>query len=275
MESQLRLAQKLQSVGQLAAGIAHEINTPMQYIGDGLAFLDEAIRSLLMLIASYRVVLDAVADPAASEAIHGAEDELDLEYLRANAPAACTSAREGVLRVSHIVTAMKAFSYPDRRDQSPTVLRAALENTLAVAQNEYRHVADVVTDFGDIPEVVCHPGETNQVFLNLIVNAAHAIKDVVKRHGGRGTITIRTRREDDDTVVVAISDTGGGIPDAICDRVFDPFFTTKEVGHGTGQGLTLARAAIVDRHGGTLCFETRLGEGTTFFVRLPIRGLAR
>jgi histidine kinase len=275
MESQLRLAQKLQSVGQLAAGIAHEINTPMQYIGDGLAFLDDAIRSLLTLIASYRVVLDGVTDPSATEAMHRTEDELELEYLCATAPAACTSAREGVLRVSHIVTAMKAFSYPDRGDQSPTVLRAALENTLAVAQNEYRHVADVVTDFGDVPEVMCHPGEINQVFLNLIVNAAHAIKDIVNRHGGHGTITIRTLREDDDTVVVTISDTGGGIPDAICDRVFDPFFTTKEVGHGTGQGLALARAAIVDRHGGTIYFETRLGEGTTFFVRLPIRGLAR
>jgi len=272
MESQLRLAQKLQSVGQLAAGIAHEINTPMQYIGDNLAFLDESIGSLLTVIASYRAALDAVADPQAAAAVERAEHDHDVEYLSGSAPRACTSAREGVLRVSHIVTALKAFSYPDRRDQSPTVLRAALENTLIVAQNEYRHVADVVTDFADLPEVVCHAGEINQVFLNLVVNAAHAIAEVVTHHGGRGTITIRTRCEDADTVLVTVSDTGGGIPEAIRDRVFDPFFTTKQVGHGTGQGLALARTAIVDRHGGTISFETRPGEGTTFFVRLPIHG---
>jgi histidine kinase len=272
MESQLRLAQKLQSVGQLAAGIAHEINTPMQYIGDNVAFLDDALRSLLALVDSYRAAIGTTADPETAAAVHRIEDELDLDYLRDNASEACASARDGVLRVSQIVTAMKTFSHPDQREQSPVALAAALENTLVVAQNEYRHIADVVTDFADIPEVVCHRGELNQVFLNLIVNAAHAIKEVVKQRGGRGAITIRTRREDADTVVIAISDTGGGIPEAIRDRVFDPFFTTKDVGHGTGQGLALARTAIVDRHGGTISFETELGQGTTFFVRLPIDG---
>jgi signal transduction histidine kinase len=272
MESQLRLAQKLQSVGQLAAGIAHEINTPMQYIGDNAAFLDEALRSLLTLVDAYRAAIAATADPATAADVHRLEEELDLEYLRGNASEACTNAREGVQRVSQIVIAMKTFSHPDQREQSPVSLAAALENTLVVAQNEYRHIADVVTDFADLPEVVCHRGELNQVFLNLIVNAAHAIKEVVKQRGGRGTIAIRTRRDGPDTVVIAISDTGGGIPEAIRDRVFDPFFTTKDVGHGTGQGLALARTAIVDRHGGTISFETQLGEGTTFFVRLPIGG---
>jgi signal transduction histidine kinase len=272
MESQLRLAQKLQSVGQLAAGVAHEINTPMQYIGDNIAFLDDALRSLLALVDSYRAAIGTTADAETAAAVHRIEDELDLDYLRGNASEACTSARDGVLRVSQIVTAMKTFSHPDQREQSPVALAAVLENTLVVAQNEYRHIADVVTDFADIPEVVCHRGELNQVFLNLIVNAAHAIKEVVKQRGGRGTITIRTRRADPDTVVIAISDTGAGIPEAIRDRVFDPFFTTKDVGHGTGQGLALARTAIVDRHGGTISFESELGEGTTFFVRLPIHG---
>jgi len=272
MESQLRLAQKLQSVGRLAAGVAHEINTPMQYIGDNLAFLDDTIRSLLTLVASYRAALDAVADPDTAAAAHRTADELDLDYLCVNGPRACASAREGVLRVSHIITAMKAFSYPDQHDQTPTALRAAVENTLVVAQNEYRHVADVVTDLADAPEIVCHPGEINQVLLNLVVNAAHAVEDVVKHRGGRGTITIRTQREGADTVLITVSDTGDGIPDAIRDRVFDPFFTTKDVGQGTGQGLALARTAIVDRHGGTISFESRLGEGTTFFVRLPIHG---
>jgi signal transduction histidine kinase len=272
MESQLRLAQKLQSVGRLAAGIAHEINTPMQYIGNNLAFLDEAFQSLLMVVAGYREALDIAVDPQTAAAVHRTEEEFDLEYLRANAPPAFTSVREGVLRVSHIVAAMKAFSYPDQRVQRPTALRSALENTLMVAQHEYRDVADVVTDFADVPDVVCHPGEINQVFLNLVVNAAHAIEEVVKHRGGRGTITIQTRRENADTVLVTVSDTGDGIPETIRDRVFDPFFTTKEVGHGTGQGLALARVAIVDRHGGTISFDTRLHEGTTFFVRLPIHG---
>jgi histidine kinase len=272
MESQLRLAQKLQSVGQLAAGIAHEINTPMQYIGDNIAFLDDALRSLLTLVESYRGTIGATADPPTAAAVHRLEDEHDLEYLRVSVPEACANARDGVQRVSQIVTAMKTFSHPDQREQSPIVLAAALENTLTVAQNEYRHVADVFTDFAALPDVVCHRGELNQVFLNLIVNAAHAIREVVKQRGGRGLITVRTRRDGPDTIVVSVADTGGGIPEAIRDRVFDPFFTTKEVGQGTGQGLALARTAIVDRHGGTISFETRIGEGTTFFVRLPIHG---
>jgi len=273
MESQLRLAQKLQSVGQLAAGIAHEINTPMQYIGDNIGFLDDAVGSLLTLVDSYRAAIGATADPTTAAGVRRLEQELDLDYLRESVPEACASARDGVLRVSQIVTAMKTFSHPDQREQSAIVLAAALENTLVVAQNEYRHVADVFTDFADLPDVVCHRGELNQVFLNLIINAAHAIDDVVKHTGERGTISIRTTVEDD-TAVIAIADTGGGIPDAIRDRVFDPFFTTKDVGRGTGQGLSLARTAIVDRHGGSISFETRPGEGTTFFVRLPIHGRA-
>jgi signal transduction histidine kinase len=272
MESQHRLAQKLQSVGQLAAGIAHEINTPMQYIGDSLMFLDDGIQSLLAMVATYREALQRVADPQTAAALRQVEVERDLDYLRDNALEACTHARDGTARVAHIVAAMKAFSYPDQRDQRPIGLRAALENTLIVARNEYRHIADVVTEFAEVPDVVCHPGELNQVFLNLVVNAAHAIEDVVKQRGGRGTIAIALRCEDAATVLVTVSDTGAGIPEAIRDRVFDPFFTTKDVGRGTGQGLALARTAIVDRHGGTISFETRLGEGTTFFVRLPIHG---
>jgi signal transduction histidine kinase len=273
MESQLRLAQKLQSVGQLAAGVAHEINTPMQYVGDSIAFLKDAVDALLGLIDAYQASTDRAAGLVDGGAVARADDEFDLPFLRTHAPVACTRAVDGVARVSRIVSAMKAFSRPDHNDQTPTSLNTALENTLVVAHNEVRHIADVVTDLGDIPSVVCHAGELNQVFLNLIVNAAHAIGDVVKQTGERGTITIRTRLEGHDTILVTIADTGGGIPDAIRDRVFDPFFTTKEVGRGTGQGLALARTAIVDRHGGSLGFESRPGAGTTFFVRLPVRGL--
>jgi predicted ATPase/signal transduction histidine kinase len=272
MESQLRLAQKLQSVGQLAAGVAHEINTPMQYVGDSISFLKEAVDGLLGLVDAYRAAIDPATAMVDARAIASADEDFDLPFLRDHAPAACTRAVDGVARVSKIVSAMKAFSHPDYKEQAPIALNAALETTLIVAQNEYHDVADVVLELGDIPAITCHAGELNQVFLNLIVNAAHAIGDVVRHTGDRGTITVRTALEGDDTVLVTVADTGAGIPDAIRDRVFDPFFTTKDVGHGTGQGLALARTAIVDRHGGSIQFESRPGAGTTFFVRLPIRG---
>jgi predicted ATPase/signal transduction histidine kinase len=266
MENELRLAQKLQSVGQLAAGVAHEINTPIQFIGNSIEFVSDAFESLFGLVEAYRSGADA-------DAIAAAEEEADVDYLKGSAPQACARALDGVQRVIKIVRAMKAFSHPDSQGQAPTNLNIALENTLAVAVNEYRYVADIDLDLGaDIPDVVCHPGELNQVFLNLIVNAAHAIGDVVQGTEQRGTIRIATRTESDSTVLISISDTGGGIPDAIRDRVFDPFFTTKEVGKGTGQGLALARVAIVDRHGGSLGFESRKGGGTTFLVRIPIHG---
>jgi signal transduction histidine kinase len=270
MESELRLAQKLQSVGQLAAGVAHEINTPMQYIGDNLAFISETLDALLGLIDVYRGAADPGTHTLDPAVVRSAEEACDLLYLRHHGPEACLQAREGVARVSKIVVAMKAFSHPDRHDKTPANLNDAVRNTLVVAQNAYRHVADLATDLGDLPSVVCHVGELNQVFLNLVVNAAHAIEDVVHDTGRRGTISVRTRVDSSGGVVVAISDTGAGIPEAIRDRVFDPFFTTKEIGRGTGQGLALARTVIVDRHGGNISFETS-GAGTTFFVRIPIR----
>jgi signal transduction histidine kinase len=262
MESQLRLAQKLESVGQLAAGIAHEINTPIQFVGDSVTFLQDGLDSLLGFIDAYRASIGAATGSVDL-------DKFDVDYLRENMPAACARALEGVQRVSKIVCAMMVFAHPDRQEQQPTKLNAVLENTLVMSRNEYCRIADVETDLADIPEVLCHAGEVSQVLLNLVINAAHAIEELGAKE--RGKISIATRVEDD-MVVVSITDTGGGIPEAIRDRIFDPFFTTKDVGRGTGQGLTLARTAIVDRHGGRLDFETRLGLGTTFFVRLPIRG---
>ncbi|MGA7852078.1 MAG: ATP-binding protein [Candidatus Acidiferrales bacterium] len=153
-------------------------------------------------------------------------------------------------------------------EKAPADLNKAIESTLIVARNEVKYVADVETDFGPLPHIHCHLGDLNQVFLNLFVNAAHAIGDVVKNTGEKGRITVRTW-QDGDYVVVSVADTGTGIPERVRAKVFDPFFTTKEVGKGTGQGLALARAIVVDKHGGTLSFETKMGEGTTFLVRLP------
>ncbi|MEM6960812.1 MAG: ATP-binding protein [Myxococcota bacterium] len=274
LEIELRHAQKLESVGQLAAGIAHEINTPMQFIGDNVHFLKSAFQDVLDVVhayASHRAEFDAirVSSSALSE-IDEALESADIDYLRERAPKAFDRTLGGVSRVSEIVAAMKSFSHP-QREQAPVDLNEAVRVTLTVAKNEYKYIADVETDFGALPSILCHGGDINQVLLNLIVNAAHAIEDVSSGHGGRGLIRVRTY-VDGDRAVVSVSDSGSGIPVSIRNRIFDPFFTTKEVGRGTGQGLALVHAIVVDRHGGSIDFETESGVGTTFFVRLPLQG---
>jgi signal transduction histidine kinase len=276
LEAELRQAQKLEAVGQLAAGIAHEINTPAQFVGDSLRFLSDSFREVLSLLATYRRGLSTLAQgPGRAELLASlatAEEAADLGYIEENAPPAFERALEGVARVATIVGAMKEFSHVDRRERAAADLNRALMNTLTIARNEYKHVADTELDLGDLPQVMCNVGEVNQVFLNLLVNAAHAIADVVKDSGQKGCIRLVSRAERD-SVVVSISDTGTGIPEAVRDRVFDPFFTTKAVGRGTGQGLAIARS-VVDKHGGTLSFESEMGRGTTFYVRLPTSGRA-
>jgi two-component system, NtrC family, sensor kinase len=270
-ELELRHAQKLESVGRLAAGIAHEMNTPIQFVGDNTRFLGEAFASLTSLLGRYRRAFEAtdgVPEEIRRE-LRDAEEEADLPYLEAEAPRAIEQALEGVGRVATIVRAMKEFAHPDRAAKAPVDLNQAIRSTLAVARNELKYVTDVETEFGELPAVTCHAGDLNQVFLNLLVNAAHAIADAVKDTGAKGRIRVRTRR-DGDEVVVTISDTGTGIPETVRARIFDPFFTTKEVGRGTGQGLTIARNIVSQKHGGSLTFETELGRGTTFTVRLPI-----
>jgi len=271
LEQELRMAQKLEAVGQLAAGIAHEINTPIQFVGDSLGFLRTAFDDLDGLLVAYRNAFSEEAagpDTAARRArLARAEEDADLSYLNERVPAAFERTLDGIERVASIVRAMKEFSHP-RTEQEPADLNRALATTLVVARNEYKYVADVETEFGDLPLVLCSLSDLNQVFLNLIVNAAHAIEEAQSATSENGWIRIRTER-DGDTVSISVGDSGPGISDAIRSRIFDPFFTTKGVGRGTGQGLTIARA-IVEKHGGTLGFETALGSGTTFTVRLPI-----
>ncbi|MEA2148403.1 MAG: two-component system, NtrC family, sensor kinase [Solirubrobacteraceae bacterium] len=272
LEVELRLAQKLESVGQLAAGIAHEINTPIQYVSSSMDFLDHAFADLAELQGAYAGLGDAAAragvDPAALTQIAEAEEVADLPYLRERVPAALERCRDGLERVAKIVSAMRVFGHPSTNETAPVDINAAIENTLVVAASEYKYIADVTADLGDIPLVMSNGGDINQVLINLIVNASHAIADVVGDGGVRGAIDIRTGVENDH-VIVTIADTGGGIPAEITDRVFDPFFTTKPVGRGTGQGLAIARS-IIDRDGGELTFDTRPGEGTTFTIRLPL-----
>jgi two-component system NtrC family sensor kinase len=205
----------------------------------------------------------------AARRVMSLSDEVDAEFLRAEVPAAIERAIDGIGRVSRIVRAMKAFAHPGQSELAPADLNAAIETTLTVARNEYRYVADVETHFGDVPQVYCNIGDINQVVLNLIVNAAHAIEARVRGTDERGRIDVTTTLHGNE-VLVRIADTGCGIPDAARARVFDPFFTTKEVGKGTGQGLSLAYNIIVTRHGGRITFETEEGVGTTFQIALPL-----
>ncbi len=275
LENELAQAQKLESVGRLAAGVAHEINTPVQFVSDSVSFVREAMEDLSEIVDKYRELRNATekgADvAAAAKAAEEAEDDADLDYILENAPVALDRARDGLGRVAAIVRSMKEFAHPDRKEMAQADLNQAIKSTLVIASNEYKYVAEVETDLGDLPLVNCYAGEINQVVLNLIVNAAHAIGDVVKETQAKGKIRVATRVLDDQ-VEIAISDTGKGIPVEVRAKIFDPFFTTKEVGKGTGQGLAIARSVVVDKHGGTLHFETEVGRGTTFYIRLPING---
>lgn len=273
LEVELRHSQKLEAVGSLAAGIAHELNTPIQFVGDNLRFLEGAFAGLGELIGSYQDMKNAAAagelDARLLDGVRQAEETADLDYLRDEVPKAVRQSLDGIERVATIVRAMKDFAHPDHGERTAADLNRALESTLTVARNELKYVADVETDFRELPPVPCRLGDLNQVFLNLLVNAAHAIRDVVKDTGKRGRIRVTTR-QDGAHVKIAISDTGCGIPPEIREKIFDPFFTTKEVGRGTGQGLAIARSIIVEKHGGTLTFESEVDRGSTFVVRLPL-----
>ena len=273
LQAELRQAQKLQSVGRLAAGVAHEINTPVQYVQDSVQFLRESIGELFTVIEHHRAVTRSVLDGTSSielaQKAAAADEQSDLGYLTEQVPPSLDRAFDGLERVATIVRSMKAFAHPEGMDRAAIDLNAGISNTLEIARSEYKYVADVELDLGELPPVPCHGSEINQVILNVVVNAAHAIGNVVAGTGRRGTISIKTRKVDSSAEIV-ISDTGAGIPDAIRDSIFDPFFTTKGVGHGSGQGLAIARSVIAEKHGGTLTFESAIGVGTTFTIRLPL-----
>jgi PAS domain S-box-containing protein len=272
LENQLQQSQKLEAVGQLASGIAHELNTPAQFVGDNIRFVQDSFQAVSNLFGRYRGMVAELERSGGweklIEGIRQAEQNEDLEYLQENVPAALDQAGDGISRMAAIVQAMKDFAHPDSKEPARADLNRAIQTTLMISRNEYKYVADVVTELNPIPPLLCHIGELNQVFLNLIVNAAHAIHDRVRVEGGRGRICVRTLHRDG-VVKVEIEDTGSGIPEAIRARVFDPFFTTKEVGRGSGQGLAIARAIVVNKHHGKMSFRTEIGKGTTFTVELP------
>jgi signal transduction histidine kinase len=265
----------VKSIGQLAAGIAHEINTPIQYVGDNTRFLQDSFQDITGILSLYSQLLAAAkSDTLTHERISRVADGIeaaDIDYLMEEIPAAIEQTLEGVERIAKIVRAMKEFSHPGQEDKTPIDINNAIESTITVTRNEWKYVADIVTEFDtSLPPVPCLPGEFNQVILNLIINAAHAIADVIDGQSSeKGAIRIRTRKTENVAEVV-ISDTGTGIPVAIRQRIFDPFFTTKEIGKGTGQGLAIARSVIIEKHGGTLNLESTEGKGSTFTICLPL-----
>jgi len=271
LERELANAQKLESIGQLAAGIAHEINTPTQFIGDNVRFLQESVGELLGVVDRL-LKLGATQDAAmiSAEDLEALFAAVDITYLREELPKAIVQSLDGVERISRIVGAMKEFSHP-ATEKAPHDLNRAILSTITVATNEWKYVADVVTDLAaDLPFVPVMPGAFNQVVLNILVNAAHAIGAAnAATTRTKGVITVSTRKHQD-WAEIRIKDSGCGMPQEIRDRIFDPFFTTKGVGKGTGQGLAIAHDVIVNKHHGTIAVETAPGSGTTFVVRLPL-----
>jgi two-component system NtrC family sensor kinase len=250
----------------------------VQFVSDSVHFLREAARDVFDLVDGLQELRGLVENRASAPELDAAvaksaeiAERADLDYLRENVPQAFERALEGLERVARIVRSMKEFSHAGSNEMAPVDLNRAIQTTLVIATNEYKYVADVETELGDIPPVTCHINDINQVVLNLVVNAAHAVGDGVKDTHRRGLIRVKTQQRDED-VIISVSDDGCGIPEEIRARIFDPFFTTKEVGRGTGQGLAIARTIIREKHAGDLTFETRVGVGTTFFVRLPIAG---
>lgn len=262
--------QKLESIGQLAAGIAHEINTPVQFVGDNVRFIQSEfaeIQKLLRLCAQVEDAPESVLNQMIATA-----KTLDAQYLSDEVPTALNQALEGISRITKIVRAMKEFSHPGRGDKQAIDLNRAIEGTIIVSTNEWKYVSKMETDFDKtLPLVPCVVGELNQVILNLIVNAAHAIEDVKDRAPGqKGTISVATKNLGD-RVEIRIADTGIGISAEIADRIYDPFFTTKQVGKGTGQGLAIARNIVIHKHGGTIRFESKPNHGTEFILTLPLK----
>jgi len=257
LETQLVHAQKMEAVGQLASGIAHEINSPSQFANDNILFLKDAVDGF---IAKLR------GEPTAP-------DLKELQFLAENAPEAVDQAREGISRITTIVKSMKNFAYKDAESaKKPSDLNQAIQSTIVVATNEWKYHAELQLELDEnLPFVPCNIGEINQVVLNLVVNGAHAIRDRFT-DGQKGNLRVATQHYPDaGCVVISINDNGGGIPKRVQTRIFEPFFTTKEVGVGTGQGLAIAHNVIVKSHAGQIWFDTKEGEGTTFFIKLPMQ----
>ena len=272
LESQLLQTQKLEAIGQLAAGIAHEINTPTQYVMNNMWFIKEGMEQLENALGAYRSLgtqSDSAPDWSAMAAM---EEERQIPFYLDELPAAISETLHGLDRISAIVNSVKQFAHPGHDRQQEINLNTLIDQTVTVSRNEWKYVAETITDLDpDLPPVVCSSQEIGQVLLNLVVNATHAIMDAPRQDGAIGRITISTRRVEN-MAEIRVQDTGTGIPPHVREHLFEPFFTTKPVGQGTGQGLFIAHRVVVKDHGGTIRFETESGQGTTFIITLPLAG---
>ncbi|HIJ71460.1 MAG TPA: PAS domain-containing protein [Planctomycetes bacterium] len=274
-QRELDRTQMILNIGKLSAGIAHEINTPIQFIGDNMRFLSDSFEHVIELLGVYKQIAESTAENdlsgecknAAVEKIRAAEEQADLDFLTEEIPRAIEQSLDGIKRVLTIVSAMRDFSHIDERRMAPADLNKALKSTIVLLRNEIKYVADLNIELDEnLPMVYCCVDDMNQVFLNILINAVHSITEAAR---DKGLITVKSRQIGKD-VLFSISDTGTGIRPRIQNKIFDPFFTTRQAGKGTGQGLSLARSIVVEKHAGSLDFETQIGVGTTFTVRLPI-----
>lgn len=275
LEAQLAQAGRMEAIGQLAAGIAHEINTPTQYVSDSITFLRDAFGDIgkVMSLSEEVAREHERAGRELSKVLKDVLAEIDYDFLKNEIPRTFDRIFDGIGRISSIVQAMKRFSYTSGHEFRPVNIQEAISNTLVISKNEWKYIATVETEFDPgLTVIMCLPGEINQVLLNIIVNAAHAIGDVVRGTSNMGSITIKTIQAGD-YAEISIQDTGFGIPEDVRDKVFNLFFTTKEVGKGTGQGLAIAYDIVVNKHHGSITFKSEMGRGTTFFIRLPLEGL--
>ena len=275
LETELLHARKLEAVGQLAAGIAHEINTPTQFVGDNTRFLKDAFGDVEQLIAENRRLIEDLEAAGSAELagrLRETMEEADVEFLEEEVPRAIDQSLEGLGRVGKIVSAMKEFAHPGSQGKTAADLNHCIESTVTVATNEWKYACDMELQLDPtLPSVVCSAGEINQVVLNMVVNAAHAVEEQLgERPTEKGLISISTETARDH-VEIRIGDSGSGMPPEVRDRIFDPFFTTKAVGKGSGQGLAIAHDVVVRKHGGTIQVESEPGHGTTFIVRLPLQ----
>ena len=276
VEAQNSLSQKLESVGRLASGVAHEINTPMQFITDNTQFLKGAMTSLTGMLTAYRAAIETITSgnnlAEAVALVRAEEEKNELDYLLEEIPRTFSETMSGLQRVTLIIRSLKEFSHPNKSSKQPADLNKAIGTTITISRHEWKYVADLVTELDpDLPMIPLQIDEMNQVVLNLIVNASHAIGDALKQRGSteKGVITIRTKQVENN-ILIEVQDNGTGIPESAQSHIFEPFFTTKGVGKGTGQGLAIIRTIVVKNHNGTIGFITEPGKGTTFQIRLPI-----
>jgi signal transduction histidine kinase len=258
----LRQSQKLEAVGRLAGGVAHELNTPIQFVSDNVRFVSEMLVPIVDVARQLQPHHTLTADTSPSNV----NDDVDVDFALEEVPKALSDALAGLERIATVIRSLKTFGQADRNEPTATDINEMISSTLVLIENELRIVADITTELTPLPTVVAYAGELNQVWLNLLTNAAHAIAAADR---GRGNIIVRTSHTSD-AVVVEVQDDGVGIPIHASERIFDPFYTTKEVGQGMGQGLAVARRTVVERHHGSITFESKHDIGTVFRVELPL-----